>query len=941
MKSVLLALIVATAVSCVDKPKKKELMKHPLDKSKTRKIVLGNELKVYLLSDPDLNLASASLSVRAGSLDNPESRMGLAHFIEHMFKMGTKKYPNLDEFNTYLTSNGGYYNAYTARDHTNYQFQIFPHAMEGAVDRFADRFVNPLFPEKYVNKEINAVHSEHQKNIMNDYWRIFRISTFLARDNHPAKKFQTGNLETLGDVSREEVISFFEDYYSSNQMALSILSTQSLDIMEKWVREHFSMLPNRNLKKSIYPSDVYEKKETFRLVSIDPVKDIRELNLTFPLQGIRSLYKSKPGRLIGYILGNEGKGSLLSYLKGKNWATTLSAGASSETDSYGDATVNIGLTETGLKNYKKVIKSTFMYINLMKDEGFNKTAFEEMRAMAELEEIYSNKGEGANRAINLANETLFYPLEDAGRINYIYGDYGSTSYQEVLDQLTPDNMMVFLIAKGLKTDKKEYFYQAPYSYTEDEKFYKELIDLPKERDLLMRESNPFIPKFASLPDREIDFNNVPDILLNTEGEKIYFGQDKEFLRPKGVMTYKIFFPKEKMSPVFRTKLKFYISCVNESLNEIAYPAKEAGLNYAITDGYEGVYITVSGYRESSIKLLETLINHLISPKLNEEQFSGIKDKITREYQNFYLSDAWRIVRDQTERIFRNVYYSPDEMHQNAKNVSLSQILDFSDVIFKNTFIEGLVFGDYTKEEAKKSLEILKKGLSTSPISKESSFQVRYLNQLDPEKIQAISKLKVNNSCFWREYFLSDDSYESQAISRIINQAINRPFFTEMRTNQQLGYIVWSGAQRRDDSQYLYFIIQSGVYPADQLNSRAQKFIKTIPDMVGQIKPDLFEKYRQSAIDDLEKKPKSIYERAMMHKNTVFEFDGDFDRDKKIIEALKKVKQEDIVKSLKLSIGNDTHKMINSLGFANSHENKSNLQSGVDNIQVWKNNRTYD
>ena len=102
-------------------------------------------------------------------------------------------------------------------------------------------------------------------------------------------------------------------------MALSILSTQSLDVMEKWVREHFSMLPNRNLKKSIYPSDVYEKKETFRLVSIDPVKDIRELNLTFPLEGIRGLYKSKPGRLIGYILGNEGKGSLLSYLKGKNW----------------------------------------------------------------------------------------------------------------------------------------------------------------------------------------------------------------------------------------------------------------------------------------------------------------------------------------------------------------------------------------------------------------------------------------------------------------------------------------------------------------------------------------------------------------------------------------------------------------------------------------------
>ena len=101
------------------------------------------------------------------------------------------------------------------------------------------------------------------------------------------------------------------------------------------------------------------------------------------------------------------------------------------------------------------------------------------------------------------------------------------AYQKVLDQLTPDNMMVFLIAKGLKTDKKEYFYQAPYSYMEDEKFYKELIKLPQEKDLVMREPNPFIPKLASLPDREIDLNNTPDVLLDTEGEKIYYGQDKE------------------------------------------------------------------------------------------------------------------------------------------------------------------------------------------------------------------------------------------------------------------------------------------------------------------------------------------------------------------------------------------------------------------------------
>ena len=123
------------------------------------------------------------------------------------------------------------------------------------------------------------------------------------------------------------------------------------------------------------------------------------MNISFPLTDLRKDYKSKPGLMLGYILGNEGKGSLLSYLKDKGWATSLSAGASSETDSYGNATVRIGLTPVGLENYREIIKGVLMYISLMQKEGYNTGSFDELKTMAELEEIYSNKGEGASRAV--------------------------------------------------------------------------------------------------------------------------------------------------------------------------------------------------------------------------------------------------------------------------------------------------------------------------------------------------------------------------------------------------------------------------------------------------------------------------------------------------------------------------------------------------------------
>ena len=83
MKFVFMALVCAIMMSCENR-KDHKIMKHPLDKSQSKKIVLDNQLKVYLLSDPDFNVSAVSMSVMVGSLENPEDRQGLAHFLEHM-----------------------------------------------------------------------------------------------------------------------------------------------------------------------------------------------------------------------------------------------------------------------------------------------------------------------------------------------------------------------------------------------------------------------------------------------------------------------------------------------------------------------------------------------------------------------------------------------------------------------------------------------------------------------------------------------------------------------------------------------------------------------------------------------------------------------------------------------------------------------------------------
>ena len=56
-------------------------------------------------------------------------------------------------------------------EHTNYYFDVNPDHLEEALDRFSQFFISPLFTEDASDRELNAVHNEHMKNIQSDIWR--------------------------------------------------------------------------------------------------------------------------------------------------------------------------------------------------------------------------------------------------------------------------------------------------------------------------------------------------------------------------------------------------------------------------------------------------------------------------------------------------------------------------------------------------------------------------------------------------------------------------------------------------------------------------------------------------------------------------------------------------------------------------------------------------
>ena len=172
-----------------------------------RCLQLSNGLKVVLVSDPTTDKAAAALDVHVGYMCDPDDVPGLAHFCEHMLFMGSEEYPDENEYDRFLSQHGGACNAYTASEHTNFYFDVAPKYLEGALDRFAQFFLSPLFTDSATDREMKAVDSEHSKNIASDVWRKMQLEKSLSTPGHAYGKFGTGNLDTLEKNAKDKGIN--------------------------------------------------------------------------------------------------------------------------------------------------------------------------------------------------------------------------------------------------------------------------------------------------------------------------------------------------------------------------------------------------------------------------------------------------------------------------------------------------------------------------------------------------------------------------------------------------------------------------------------------------------------------------------------------------------------------------------------------------------------
>ncbi|CAG2101369.1 unnamed protein product, partial [Medioppia subpectinata] len=885
------------------------------DKRDYKAIVLTNGLKVLLISDRETDKSAAALTTGVGSMSDPRDVQGLAHFAEHMLFLGTRKYPDDNDYNKYINSNGGYRNAFTANTNTTYIFDISTNYLSGALDRFSQFFVEPLFTESATDREINAVQSEYERDLSMDSWRNYHLDKTLSDPNHDYNKFSIGNIESLKEIPlkngtnvRQELISFHDRWYSANIMSLVVLGKESIKELEEIVIPLFSVIKHKSgvtlPKWQTNPLTAdWLQKQCF----VVPIKDYRSLKLSFPITDMSAHYRSKPYRYLGHVIGHEGRGSLLSELKANNWCTSLSAGHTGGRGfGFDFFNINVDLTEDGMNHTDDIIGLIFQYIAMLKTEGIKQWICDEIKQMLEIGFQFKDKSQPYSYVQNLVTTLLLYPIEDVLSLSYLMDEYKPELITQSLNELSADRMRVRVVGKQFESiaDRTERWFGTKYS----------LQDIPPEKiqlwlniglndRLALPPPNDFIPYNLNVKPIEDNNQTEPQIIRNTEFSRVWYLQETEFKQPKGYYSFRLTNPLVSDNPFNKNTAELFTRLFWDSVNEYLYAAKLAGLYFSLRLGLTGITFYFCGYNDKLSKLIVTIMDQLVAFKIDDKKFVVFKEIYVRNLKNRHANTMNQLLSNHMYDITADRVWTDEELIQTVDDLTVSNVSQFKDQFLSRFHIEAFIYGNVLKSEAIDVCDAFehkfKSQLKTKPIAFSQHFLNREIHLTEGSDYVFESKTSLHKTNGIKIYYqIGVRDTKTNGLLGLLQQILKQPFSDKLRTKQQLGYVVRAYIGGDNGVCGMNFLIESDYKPSF-LNERIEAYIQWIHKYIEDMNETDFETQRQALITRKLVKSKNFWEKHSKFYCEIMSKEINFNRQEIEVKAIKELTKQNIIDFLKV------------------------------------------
>ncbi|CAN7139118.1 unnamed protein product [Brassica rapa subsp. narinosa] len=882
-----------------------------------------DEDEVKEKGDHQTKKAAAAMCVAMGSFLDPPEAQGLAHFLEHMLFMGSTEFPDENEYDSYLSKHGGSSNAYTEMEHTCYHFEVKREFLQGALKRFSQFFVAPLMKTEAMERELLAVDSEFNQALQNDACRLQQLQCHTSTKGHPLNRFAWGsNKKSLSGAMengvdlRECIVKLYKEYYHGGLMKLVVIGGEPLDLLEIWVAELFGDVKNGS---KIRPTLVAEGPiwEGGKLYRLEAVRDVHTLDLTWTLPPLRHAYVKKPEDYLAHLLGHEGRGSLHSFLKVKGLITSLSAGVGDDGINRSSLAyvfgMSIHLTDYGLEKIYDIIGYIYQYLKLLRDASPQEWIFKELQDIGNMDFRYAEEQAADDYAAELSGNMLAYPVEHVIYGDYVYQTWDPKMIEDLMGFFTPKNMRIDVVSKSVKSEefRTEPWFGSRYVEEDVPLTLMETWSNPSEVDtsLHLPSKNQFIPCDFSIrainSDVDPKSQSPPKCLIDEPLMKFWYKLDETFKVPRANTYFRINLKGAYDSVKNCLLTELFINLLKDELNEIIYQARYllgkyiAKLETSLSMYGDKLELKVYGFNEKIPALLSKILAIAKSFMPSLDRFKVIKENMERGFRNSNMKPLNHSTYLRLQLLCKRIYDS-DEKLSFLNDLSLADLNSFISVVRSQIYIEALCHGNLSEDETINISNIFKNSLTVEPLP----VKCRHGEQIMCFPLNAklvrdvtVKNRSETNSVVELYYQIEPEEAQStrmKAMLDLFHEIIGEPLFNQLRTKEQLGYVVECGPRLTYRVQGFCFCVQSSKYGPIHLLERVDNFIKDIEALLEQLDEESFEDYRSGMIARLLEKDPSLLSETNDLWSQIVDKRYMFDFSHKEAEELRSIEKKDVI-----------------------------------------------
>lgn len=230
---------------------------------------LNNGLRVAHSCDPQTAMVAVNLLYNTGARDERPNMTGIAHLFEHLMFGGSA---NVEDYSAEIEAAGGYDNAWTSNDFTNF-YEVLPaQNVETAFWLESDRMLSPRLDERTLTVQRQVVVEEFKQQCLNrpygDLGHYLR--KMLYGDSHPYGWPVIGKEPShVEAITAEDARQWFFDHYGPDNAVLAVTGNISEEKVRELAERWFGDIESRHIAPRKLPKPAFPAEDIVREVSGD------------------------------------------------------------------------------------------------------------------------------------------------------------------------------------------------------------------------------------------------------------------------------------------------------------------------------------------------------------------------------------------------------------------------------------------------------------------------------------------------------------------------------------------------------------------------------------------------------------------------------------------------------------------------------------------------